>query len=189
MGEARTHLVTQLLDAVGRGEGGAADRLWSLVYDELRGMAAGQMGQEGGPRTLQPTALVHEAYVRLMASGDATFENRRHFFAAAARAMQEIRLDDARRRGRLKRGGGRRAGVLSEEPIALDQDPAEMLAVGEALGKLQAEHADLAEVVRLRYFVGLTADEAAEVLGVVPRTVANRWRLARAWLYEAMKGE
>lgn len=189
MDHETAHLITKLLGAIGRGDSGRARQLYTIVYDELRHMAVSQMAQELGRRTLQPTALVHEAYLRLTAAGEGTFENRRHFFAAAARAMQEIRVDDARRRGRLKRGGDRRIAPLQDEPSIFDQDSDEVLDLSAALGRLEEQHPELAEVVRHRYFVGLTVEEAAEVLGVAARTVRNRWNLARAWLYNALRGE
>ncbi len=195
-----TYAVTQLLDAARRGDGGAAERLWQAVHHELREMAASHMAREHGPRTLQPTALVNEVYLRIFGgNGDLSFENRRHFFAAAGRAMHQILVDDARTRGRLKRGGtSHRAepGGAADHPLITgatqpsgDTDPAEVLAVDEALAKLGAEQPELVEIVRLRYFVGLTLDETADAIGISRRTVATRWRLAKAWLYEAMTGE
>ncbi len=200
--------ITQLLDAVGRGEGDAVDRLWALIYEELRGLARHQMAAEPPGKTLQPTALVHEAYLRLFGDSGGSFANRKHFFAAAARAMRCIRTDDARRRNRQKRGGD--GGVRSEgtgpggcsasdlgrvhsaarlpveDVAAFDQDPAELLAVDEALGRLEREDPRKAKVVEMRYFVGLTIEETAEVLDVSPRTVDSDWRFARAWLHDAL---
>ena len=174
--------VTQLLAAVGQGDTSAQDRLWALIYDELHSVAQGQLAAEGGGRTLQPTTLVHEAYLRLVGDEDAQWANRRHFFAAAAQAMRRIRIDDARKRNRQKRGGGRRPGRMVSEPPVFDQDPAEVLAIDEAVSKLEQIDPRKAEVVLLRYFTGLTVAETAEVLGVSPRTVDNEWRFARAWL-------
>ncbi|MBI5764497.1 MAG: sigma-70 family RNA polymerase sigma factor [Planctomycetes bacterium] len=187
-----THALTRLLAASVNGDSEARKRLWQLVYDELHSMARAQMACERAGRTLQPTALLHEAYLKLMAGGDGHFENRRHFFAAAANAMQQIRVDDARRRRRIKRGGGTepdRLNADSMEPAQFEQDGAEVLALDESLARLQDEHPDLAEVVRLRYFAGLSAEETADVIGVSVRTVANRWRMARAWLYDRLGGE
>lgn len=206
MSEPPTHLVTQLLAAVGQGAPGARDRLWELIYQELRAMAAAQLRHEGRNRGLQTTSLVHKAYLRLMGDGGAGFENRRYFFGAAARAMRRILVDDARNRRRLKRGGpgltGQRPGPegdsadcaaadppaaarvcrVNEEPMVFDQDPVETLAVDDLLERLEAEHPRLAEVAHLRYFVGLTVDETAGLMGVSSRTVDNDWRLARSWL-------
>ncbi len=192
-------LITQLLAAVGRGEPAALDRLGAEVYDELHRMAHAYMAREGPGRTLQPTALVSEAWLRL-AAGDGTFENRRHFFGAAAKAMHRILVDDARRRGCLKRGGHTHRRMDAEtigplthgsraEPVISDGDPAFILAMDEALATLNAERPDLAELVRLRFFTGLTLDETAEVLGVARRTVVNQWRLARALLYGMLTDE
>lgn len=191
-----SHAVTHILNHAASGDPAARKQLWDLVYHELRQMAADQMALESPGRTLQPTALVHEAYFRLCAAaGNGHFENRRHFFAAAANAMRQIRIDDARRRGRLKRGGPAHGGAArpqprpedNGEPAAFDDDPAELLAVEEALAALEKEQPDLAELVQLRFFAGLDIDQTAEVLGVAPRTVDNRWRIARAWLHRALQ--
>ena len=181
-----TNPITQLLASIGRGESAARDQFWAAVYEELHRMARVQMAREGLGRTLQPTALVHEAYLRLFPGGDGSFENRRHFFAAAAIAMHRILVDDARRRGRLKRGGGvephrLEPGVM--DPAVLDDAPGLVLAVDDALAKLKEQRPDLVELVQLRFFAGLNLDETANVLGVARRTVVNRWRLARALLY------
>ncbi len=179
--------VTQLLAAVGRGEAAAAEKLWALIYEELRAIARQQMAREATGGTLQPTALVHEAYLRLTGNADVQWANRRHFFGAAAKAMHRIRIDDARRRGRAKRGGGRRPGALVEGPAIFDQDPAEVLAVDEALKKLEQEDPRKAEVVMLRYFAGLSVEETAEALGMSARTVKNDWQFARTWLHRELQ--
>jgi RNA polymerase sigma factor (TIGR02999 family) len=193
--------VTQLLAAVAQGDAGAREKLWSAIYAELRRIAQIQVRAEAPGHTLQPTALVHEAYLRLTADPQFNWANRRHFFAAAALAMRRIRIDDARSRKRLKRGGGRKAEALDESSIphpqkgrgtpggVFEQDPAEVLAIDEALTKLEEADPRKAEVVNLRYFAGLTVDETAETLGVSPRTVDNEWKLARAWLYRALRSD
>ena len=175
--------VTQLLAAVGRGDESVHEKLWALIYDELRRLAQHQMANEAPGRTLQPTALVHEAYLRLV-GGDEKIQwaNRRHFFGAAAKAMRRIRIDGARKRNRLKRGGGQKPGPLQGEPATFDQDAAEVLAIDEALRKLKQTNPRAAEVVEFRYFAGLTRDETATVLGLSTGTVDNEWRFARAWL-------
>ena len=178
--------VTLLLDAVVQGDESAQNRLWSVIYDELHRLAQQQMANEAPGRTLQTTALVHEAYLRLMGGEDVHWSNRRHFFGAAARAMRQIRIDDARRRHRLKRGGGERPRRLQEDPGVFDQDPADVLAINEALDKLEQRDSRQAEVVMLRYFAGLSIDECASAMGVSPRTVDADWRLARAWLHREL---
>ena len=184
------HRLTQLLSAAGDGDASAQEELWSVVYSELRGIARHQMVADANDRTLQPTALVHEAWFRLFGDGRGHFANRRHFFSVAAKAMRHIRIDDVRKRNRLKRGGALERGAPEDEPAIFDQDPAEVLAVHEALVRLEAEDPRKAEVVMLRYFAGLTEDESAAALGVSRRTIQNDWRLARAWLYaELSKGD
>lgn len=256
--------LTELLAAAGRGERSAHERVWSVVYDELRGIARHQMAGEAPGHTLQPTALVHEAYLRLMGGRDVDWANRRHFFAAAAKIMRQIRIDDARRRRRLKRGGpgvptpradttgsrtvgvedagsgdapayghggvagagpggdavsarsgadpsgrggsaaggwlpgppsaraaahdGRGLGSADDGPAVFDQDPIEVLAIDEALTKL--EHVDdrKAEIVTLRYFAGLTLAETAEAMGIGRAAVDRQWRVARAWLHRELGG-
>jgi RNA polymerase sigma factor (TIGR02999 family) len=178
--------VTQLLAAVTVGEAGAQERLWSLIYQELRTLAERQMAGESPGNTLQPTALVHEAYFRLFGENPVQWNSRGHFFMAAAEAMRRIRVDGARKRGRLKRGGDKNIGSLAEDPPSFGQDPAEVLAVGEALDELARTAPRHAEVVKLRYFTGLTVDECAAVLGVSPRTVDKDWAFARAWLHRKL---
>jgi len=196
----RSGEVTQLLVAIGRGEKSAHDRLWELVYEELRVIARHQMASEASRRMLQPTALVHEVFVRLVGDGNAQWNGRGHFFSAAAKAMRRIRIDDARRRKRLKRGGGRPtmqlgarqetdSAPVSDPPHAggpFDGDPTELLALDEALRRLEQIAPRQAQVVMLRYFAGLTIVETAEALGVAARTVNAEWRLARAWLHREL---
>lgn len=184
--------ITEVLSAARRGDGDARERLWTVVYDELRSIAAHQMAIEAPNRTLQPTALVHEAYLRLLGEHPIDWTNRCLFFAAAAKMMRRIRIDDARRRNRLKRGGDRRrvpldgaedAGGLGGHRACFDDDPAEALAIDEALRRLEALDPQMAEVVVLRYHGGLTREQISEAVGIAPRTVDNKWRLARAWLW------
>ncbi len=179
--------VTQLLDAVGRGDSAAQDKLWGLIYNELHAMARGQLADEATGHRRRPTSLVHEVYLRLMGSGAAQWANRKHFFQIAAKAMRRIRLDDARTRKRLKRGGGKRPVELLDAPAEPTPDPTQVLAIDEALEKLEEEEPQKAEVVLLRYYAGLSIDEVAAVLEVSPRTVDNHWRFARAWLHRELQ--
>ncbi|MFH1748120.1 MAG: sigma-70 family RNA polymerase sigma factor [Planctomycetota bacterium] len=174
--------ITQLLAAVGQGDAEARDKLWALIYDELHRVAQHQMADEAPGRTLQTTALVNEAYLRLVGGDNVQWANRRHFFAAAAKAMRHIRVDYARKRNSLKRGAGWRAGLPVEEQGAFDRDADEALVIDEALSKLERTDPRKAEVVMLRYFAGLTVDETAEALELSPRTVDSDWRFARVWL-------
>ena len=178
--------ITELLAAVGEGAPDAGSRLWSRVYDELHAMARQQMVKEPSGQTLQPTALVHEAYLRLIAGEPPDWENRRHFFGAAARAMRRIRVDAARRRLRSKRGGGRQRVPFSDLELTFDQDSASLLAIDEVLRRLEARDPRQAEVVLLRYFAGLSVEETARTLRVSPTTVEGDWRYARAWLHREL---
>ena len=176
--------VTLVLDALERGEGAAAEQLLPLVYDELRRLAARRMAQEAAEHTLQPTALVHEAYVRLVADGATRkWHSRGHFYAAAAESMRRILIEAARRKASLKRGGALRRVELKEPivPLATD-DPESLLALDEALKKLETEDPRTAKLVTLRFFGGLTFEEAAAALGVSTRTAKRNWTFARAWL-------
>jgi len=194
-----TQSITQLLSAAGRGDEGARERLWAIVYDELHRIAIGQAKHEAPGRTLQPTALVNEAYLRLLGDSGGGWADRRHFFAAAAKIMRRIRIDDARKRKRLKRGGARRPVSLdaaSETGLALadlvlwdDDDPAETLALDEALSRLEQIDPRKAEVVMLRFYTGLTRDQIAEMLKIAPRTVDKDWHFARAWLHRELNGD
>ena len=177
-------LVTQLLDAAHRGDRLAAAELLPLVYAELRKLAAAKLAHEAAGHSLDATALVHEAYMKLV--GGQQFDGRGHFFGAAAEAMRRILVDQARVRNALKRGGGaRREELESGHRIASSPD-VELLALDEALDRLAEEHPDHAELVKLRYFAGLSADEAAAILGISPSTADRRWTFARAWLKRAM---
>lgn len=182
--------VTQLLAAVNKGDAAAADRLWQLVYDELHRLAKHQLAKDARHGMVQPTSLVHEAYMRLTAGEDVQWSNRRHFFAAAAQAMRRIRVDYARKRDSLKYGGDHQRQVLGERPDRQRHDPDDVLAVDEALRKLEQEHPQRAEIVILRYFAGLSIDETATALGIAPRSVDKQWSFARAWLHrELSKGD
>jgi RNA polymerase sigma factor (TIGR02999 family) len=184
MSKSQTH-VTSLLSAAARGDAEAVERLWRRVYDELHRMAKARMAREGHRGDLQTTVLVQEAYMRLVGrNGESLPSNRRHFFAAAANAMRQFLVDDARRRGAQKRGGGRRPGDLEGAAAALDLDPAELLALDEALTRLRALDETMADIVQLRYFAGLTIDETAEVLEISPRQVDDKWWLAKAKLHK-----
>ena len=173
--------VTRILESVTRGEAAASDRLLPLVYEELRKMAAAKMAREAPDHTLQPTALVHEAYLRLV-SGEASWDSRAHFFAAAAEAMRRILVDQARRKLRIKRGGGRQRIPLDEHRLAEHRDPYELLMVNEALDDLARSDEQAAQLVRLHYFGGCTMEESAATLGISTRTAYRDWAFARAWL-------
>ncbi len=179
--------VTEILIAIDQGAPARADELLPLVYEELRKLAAARMAQESPGQTLQPTALVHEAWLRLVGNANPRFDGRAHFFAAAAEAMRRILIDHARRKRALRHGGGQARVDIQEVEIAAAARDDELLAVHEAVDKLAAEDVGLAELVKLRFFVGLTNKEAAEVLGVSEPTVERRWAFARAWLYREIK--
>jgi RNA polymerase sigma factor (TIGR02999 family) len=176
--------VSQLLSAVGRGDPQAAAQLLPLVYEELRRLAAHKMAHDAPGQTLQPTALVHEAYLRLTGgdSEEERWDNRGHFFAAAAEAMRRILVEGARRRRSLKRGGDRDRQEFDAEAIAAPEIREDLLALDAALTKLAAADPPAARLVELRYFAGLPLAEAAAVLGLSPRTASRLWSYARAWL-------
>jgi RNA polymerase sigma factor (TIGR02999 family) len=179
--------VTLLLAAVGDGEALAHDRLWSLVYDELRSMARHQLVNEPSAQAMEPTSLVHVAYIRLVGNEHVQWVNRRHFFAAAARAMRQIRVDAARHRKRMKRGGGKRPVPIDQADPGFDDDPVEMLALDEALDKLERIDAVVSEIVHLRFFAGLKVAEVAKALDIAERTVEAKWAFGRAWLHSELK--
>ena len=182
--------VTTILSAVEHGDPGAAEQLLPLVYDELRKLAAQKLAQEKPGQTLQATALVHEAYIRLEDTDKAQHWNSRgHFFAAAAEAMRQILVQNARRRSRLKHGGGRTRIDVDDHEIAAPERSEDLLALDEALTQLAAADPQAAELVKLRYFAGCTIPEAAEILGVSPRTADFLWAYARTWLFQKLQGE
>jgi RNA polymerase sigma factor (TIGR02999 family) len=174
--------VTVLLDQIRRGEKGASERLLPVVYDELRKLARARMAAEKPGHTLQPTALVHEAYLRLLGSGETAWDGRGHFFAAAAEAMRRILIERARRARRIKRGGELKRVELDDQVPVEGPRVDEVLAVDEALSRLEARDAQMAAVVKLRYFGGLTVEETAQALGTSARSVNRLWTAARAWL-------
>jgi RNA polymerase sigma factor (TIGR02999 family) len=182
--------VSQLLQAIAEGERQSTERLFPLVYEELRRIAMNQFTKEMAGHTLQPTALVHEAYLRLIgpvgANGPA-WENRGHFFAAAAEAMRRILIENARRKGRLKRGGGAERIPLTEEDHPVCPLDDELLALDEALVKLEQVDSQKAALVKLRFFAGMTADATAEILGISVSTAERWWAFARAWLRREME--
>ncbi len=187
MAQAHPHNVTQLLSAASAGDARAADQLLPLLYQELRRLAEARIAQTPPGNTLQATALVHEAYLRLVGSGDPGWKGRNHFFGAAAQAMRDVLVEQARRKGSLKRGGDRRR--LHEDPdhfnIAAPAD--DVLAVHEALQRLEQQDVRCAEIVALRYFAGLTESEVSKVLCVSERTVRRDWRYARSWLQRELE--
>jgi RNA polymerase sigma factor (TIGR02999 family) len=182
--------VTQLLNALERGDPHAAARLLPLVYDELRRLAADKLRREAPGQTLQATALVHEAYLRLVGTGDEQrWDSRGHFFAAAAEAMRRILVENVRRKRSLKQGGGRAREEFDEVLLAAPEPVEDLLALDEALGKLAARDPVKAELVKLRYFAGMTIEEAAAALGISSATAKRYWTYARTWLYHEIAGE
>ena len=179
--------VTHILEAVEHGDLHAAQQLLPLVYDELRKLAAAKMARENSDQTLQPTALVHEAWLRLTGNENQKWNGRSHFFGAAAEAMRRILIDNARRKRAARHGGGQAKVNISEVEAAAAAKDDELLAVSDALEKLAARDKQKAELVKLRYFVGLTTEEAAEVLGVSVPTADRWWNFSRAWLFEEIK--
>jgi RNA polymerase sigma factor (TIGR02999 family) len=179
--------VTRLLEAAAGGDRKAASDLLPLVYDELRRLAAAKLANEAPDHTLQPTALVHEAYLRLI--GDQQFDGRGHFFAAAAEAMRRILVNHARDRNRLKRGGGRRRVDLDRLTGLAAASDDDLLGLDDALGRLAKDYPAVAELVKLRFFGGMTMGESAEALGLPRRTADRHWSFARAWLADALAGE
>jgi RNA polymerase sigma factor (TIGR02999 family) len=179
--------VTRILQSLERGEVQAADGLLPLVYDELRRLAAAKMAQEAPGQTLQPTALVHEAYLRLIGNQSQKWNGRAHFFGAAAEAMRRILIENARRKRAARHGGGQARLDINEIEIAAAAKDDELLAVSDALEKFATRDQQKAELVKLRYFVGLTTEEAAEVLGVSVPTADRWWNFSRAWLFEEIE--
>jgi RNA polymerase sigma factor (TIGR02999 family) len=176
--------VTHILQAIQQGDPKAADELLPLVYEELRKLAAHRMASEASGHTLQATALVHEAWMRLVGSENPKFDGRAHFFAAAAEAMRRILIDRARRKRAVRHGGGQERVELDEADFAIQKDDDQLLAMNDALDKLTAQNKMEAELVKLRYFVGMTTAEAAEVLGITEAAAKHYWIHARTWLYQ-----
>jgi RNA polymerase sigma factor (TIGR02999 family) len=176
----------RLLDSIDAGDPRAAAELLPLVYDELRKLARARMARETPGQTLTPTALVHEAYLRLVGESESPWANRAHFFAAAARAMRRILVERARRVGREKHGGGQWRVTLDEDLMGAEPASAELLALNEALTRLESQDPEMARVVELHQFAGLSIAETAAALGASERTVSRRWTAARAWLRREM---
>jgi RNA polymerase sigma factor (TIGR02999 family) len=181
--------ITRILQSIEHGDPKAAEELLPLVYEELRRLAARKMALADPGQTLQPTALVHEAWLKLAGSRQQRWNNRSHFFRAAAEAMRQILIDQARRKSSQKRGSNQAMEELHESRIELRAPSAEILAVHEALSALAVEDPLAAEVVKLRYFVGLTIPELAEALGLAPRTADRHWAFARAWLERTIRAD
>ena len=180
--------VTRILDSITQGDSKAAEQLLPLVYDELRKLAAHKMASQPPGQTLQPTALVHEAWLRLVGGEEARFANRAHFFAAAAQAMRHILIANARRKESAKHGGGWERVEVEHLQLAEPLPPEELLALDEALKELARLDPPAAELVQLRFFGGLSQQQAAEVLGLSPRTADRTWAHARAWLFQQITG-
>src|SRR4029450_12784752 len=180
---AETVPVTQVLQAIGRNEQGAAEKLLPLVYAELRRLAGARMSHERPGQTLQPTALVHEAWLRLVNDGDRTWENRAHFFGAAAEAMRRILIERARHKSRLKHGGGQARLNIEDLELAQTTPDDKVLMVDEALARLKEEDPELKRIVVLKFFGGLSNVEAAESMGLATRTLDRQWAYAKAWLF------
>lgn len=179
--------VTRILQFITDGQPRAAEELLPLVYEELRKLAAARMANEAPNQTLQPTALVHEAWLRLTGKEDVKWDGRAHFFGAAAEAMRRILIDNARRKSAQRRGGGRQRLDIAEMDIAAPAKDDELLAMDEALEKFAAEDKQKAELVKLRYFAGLSVEESAQILGISIPTAKRWWAYARAWLFDQMR--
>jgi len=184
MPDNATHDLTRLLGRVESGDGKASEELLPLVYEQLRHLAMARMAKEAAGQTLQPTALVHEAWLRVAESKHQNWQNRGHFFSAAAEAMRRILIERARHKLRLKRGGGQAALNIEDFDLADAQPDEQILLIDEALDRLQALEPEWARIVTLKFYGGLTDKEVAETLAVTDRTVRNKWRYARAWLLE-----
>ena len=179
--------ITQILERVEQGDGKASEELLPLVYEELRRLAAHKMANEAAGQTLQPTALVHEAWLRLVGNQEQQWNGRAHFFGAAAEAMRRILIENARRKGAQRHGGGKARLDVHEIEIAAPAKDEELLALSDALEKFAVRDKQKAELVKLRYFVGLTTEEAAQVLGISVPTADRWWNFSRAWLYEEIE--
>ena len=181
--------VTRILSAIERGDAEATDELLPLVYEELRLLAAQKLSHEPPGQTLQATALVHEAYIRLVGDTAQSWDNRGHFFAAAAEAMRRILVDNARRKRSQRHGGDRQRIALDDREIASSKLPEDLIKLDDALTKLVEQAPDVAEIVKLRYFGGLTLEQAAHAKGISRRTAGRYWNYARLWLYREVTTE
>jgi RNA polymerase sigma factor (TIGR02999 family) len=181
------HQITRLLEEAGQGQSHAASALLPLVYEELRKLAAHRMTNERSDHTLQATALVHDAYIRLVGGGDIQWANRAHFFAAAAEAMRRILIDHARAVHGPRRGGNLRKLPLDLVDLAAVADPEQILALDEAISRLEKQDPEAARVVRLRFYAALSVEETAQAMGIAPRTVKREWAYARAFLFRVLE--
>jgi RNA polymerase sigma factor (TIGR02999 family) len=181
--------ITRVLQSIGGGDRKASEELLPLVYNELRLLAARRMAQESAGQTLQPTALLHEAWMQLVGVGDRTWQNRAHFFGAAADAMRRILIDKARRKSRLKHGGGQSRLELDEVELAQATPDDNLVLINEAVEALEKEDPEQARVVVLKFFGDLTNEEVAESLGVSERTVRRQWTCAKAWIFQWVQGQ
>ena len=181
--------ITQILQAIGRGEGRASEELLPLVYSELRRLAAARMAQELSGQTLQATALVHEAWLRLVSDGDRTWQNRAHFFGAAAEAMRRILIENARRKSRLRHGGGQMRLDVESVELAETTPDDKILLIDEALEQLERTDPERARIVTLKFFGGLTNQEVADSLGISERSVDRQWAYAKVWLYRCIRSQ
>lgn len=187
MPESGNAPLTRILQAVRRGDAEASDRLWPMVYEELRALAHARMSGQSPGHALQTTALVHEAYLKLVGSDDPGWEGRRHFFGAAAQAMRQILVDQARRKARIKHGGDFRRQDLDDGAAWIEAPVDDMLALDEALTELEAVDQRKARLVMLRYFAGLSMEETATALGVSVPTAERDWRYVKVWLYDRLR--
>ncbi len=178
--------ITLVLDAIDRGESQAAEQVLPLVYNELRNVATARMLQESGGHTLQPTALVHEAWLRLVGDGSQNWKNRAYFFAAAAEAMRRILVDHARRKSRLKHGGGQERLNIEDLDVAEPAPDDKILMVDDALAQLERSNPERARVVVMKFFGGMTNKEVADTLGIGERSVDRHWMCAKAWLFQKL---
>ena len=181
--------ITTLLEQAATGDSDAANRLLPLVYAQLRAIAQLRMANENPGHTLQATALVHEVFLRLVGDRQVPWQNQAHFYSAAAESMRRVLLDHAKAKGRQKRGGDRKKMPLNVADLANAQDSEQILALDEALCRLELQDPEAAKVVRLRFYAGLSVDQTAEALALSPRTVDRRWKFARAWLFKALEND
>ncbi|QDT13818.1 sigma-70 family RNA polymerase sigma factor [Planctomycetes bacterium K23_9] len=181
--------ISQLLGRAAAGDDAAASKLLPLVYEQLRAVAQQRMASENPGHTLQATALVHEAFLRLAGPRELPWQNQAHFYGAAAEAMRRILVDHARSKNRVKRGGNAEKVILNVVDLATAENPQEILALDEAFRRLEQQEPETAQVVSLRFFAGLSVDETAKALDLSPRTVDRRWKFARAWLFRELNDD